>query len=179
MKWREDGDMFYEGERTMGKRIFTGRYTTENSDDMVVFIIGMRINNWFAVHRWLPVFTSMPPMIKELYEHQDELGFLSTETYFGFRTTVLVQYWRSMDDLLAYARGEKHLKAWRDFNRKVGNKKAVGIYHESYQVKKHDYESVYNNMPLYGLSNALPQIPVTNQLNGARKRLKEVPRRRK
>src|SRR5699024_3754553 len=156
----------------MGKNIFTGRYTTENDEDMVVFIIGMRINRWLDFHKWVPVFAAMPPMIKELYTHQEELGFLSLESFFGLRTTVMIQYWRSMDDLLAYARGEKHLKAWRDFNRKVGNNKAVGIYHESYQVQQKNYESVFSNMPQYGLGKALTHIPITNQLNGARKRLK-------
>jgi heme-degrading monooxygenase HmoA len=158
----------------MGKQIFTGRYTTENDGDIVVFIIGMRINSWLAVHKWFPVFAAMPPMIKELYTHQDELGFLSMENFFGLRTTVMIQYWRSMEDLLAYARAERHLTAWRNFNRKVENNKAVGIYHESYQIKKENYESVYANMPLHGLSKALPHIPITNELNGARKRLKDV-----
>lgn len=160
----------------MGKNIFTGRYTTENEDDMVVFIIGMRINNLFAVHKWFPVFTAMPPMIKELHTHKEELGFLSMENYFGLRTTVLIQYWRSMDDVLAYARGEKHLTAWNNFNRKVGDNKSVGIFHESYQVKKENYESVYGNMPLYGLSKALPQVSITNDLNSAKKRLNDVTR---
>jgi len=158
----------------MGKQVFTGRYTTENDDDIVVFIIGMRINNWFSIHKWFPVFTAMPPMIKELYTHKDALGFLSMESFFGLRTTVMIQYWRSMEDLLEYAREGKHLTAWRDFNRKVGNNKAVGIYHESYQIKRKSYESVYGNMPLYGLAKALPQIPITNELNGAKKRLKKV-----
>src|SRR5699024_8068015 len=93
----------------------------------------------------------------------------------GLRTTVMIQYWRSMDDLLTYARGKKHLTAWRDFNRKGGDNKAVGIYHESDQVKRENYESVFANMPLHGLSKALPQIPITNYLNGAKRRLKEVP----
>jgi len=155
----------------MGKRIFTGRYTTENDEDLVVFMIGMRINRWFAIHKWLPVFTAMPPMIKELYTHKDELGFLSMENYFGLRTTVMIQYWRSMEDLLSYARDDKHLKAWRDFNRKIGNNKAVGIYHETYQVEKKNYESVYGNIPLYGLGRALKQIPITNEINSTKKRM--------
>ncbi|HLR23221.1 MAG TPA: DUF4188 domain-containing protein [Pseudogracilibacillus sp.] len=159
----------------MRKKVFTGRYTTENSEDVVVFMIGMRVNQYLAVHKWMPVFAAMPPMIKELYTHKEELGFLSMENFFGLRTTVMIQYWRSMDDLLTYARGKKHLTAWRDFNRKVGDNKAVGIYHESYQVKRENYESVFANMPLHGLSKALPQIPITNDLNGAKKRLKEVP----
>lgn len=161
----------------MRKKIYTGRYTTENDDDLVVFIIGMRINQWRSIHKWFPVFAAMPPMIKELYTHQDELGFLSMEQFFGLRTTVMIQYWRSMDDLLAYAREEKHLTAWRNFNQKVGNNKAVGIYHESYQIHKENYESVYGNMPVYGLGKAQPHIPITNDLNGARKRLKDVRKR--
>lgn len=51
----------------MAKQIFTGRYTTENNEDVVVFIIGMRINKRLAVNKWLPVFNAMPGMIKELY----------------------------------------------------------------------------------------------------------------
>lgn len=161
----------------MGKKIFTGRYTIENDDDIVVFIIGMRINNWFAVHKWVPVFMAMPPMIKELYGNRDELGFLTLESHFGLKTTIMIQYWRSMEDLLAYAREEKHLTAWRNFNRKIEDNKAVGIYHESYQVKKGNYESVYGNMPLYGLAKALPHIPITNKLNSSRKRLRNVTKR--
>src|SRR5699024_6661261 len=117
----------------------------------------------------------MPPMIKELYTHKAELGFLSMENFFGLRTTVMIQYWRSMNDLLAYARGKKHLTAWRDCNRKVGDNKAVGISHESYQVKREDYESVCANMPLHRLSKALPQPPLTNDPDGAKQRLKGVP----
>lgn len=38
----------------MGKKIYTGRYTTENDQDVVVFIIGMRINKRLAVRKWGP-----------------------------------------------------------------------------------------------------------------------------
>src|SRR5699024_12706711 len=108
----------------MGKNIFTGRYTTENDEDMVVFIIGMRINRWLAFHKWVPVFAAMPPMIKELYTHKGELGFLSMESFFGLRTTVMIQYSRSMDDVLTSARGKKHLTARTDVNTKGGETKA-------------------------------------------------------
>lgn len=155
----------------MGKEIFTGRYTTENTEDIVVFIIGMRINKRLAIHKWLPVFNAMPGMIKELYSHKDELGFLSMESYFGLRTTVMIQYWLSMNDLLAYAKSEKHLTAWKNFNQKVGNNDAVGIYHETYQLKSGHYEAFYGNMPAYGLGKAFNPIPVTAKRNTARDRL--------
>lgn len=156
----------------MTKNIYTGRYTTENDKDVVVFLIGMRVNNRFAIHKWGPVFTAMPGMIKELYTHKEELGFLSMESYFGLRSTVMIQYWRSTEDLLAYAKGKKHLSAWKNFNKKVGNNAAVGIYHETYELKKGKYESVYGNMPLYGLGKAMKHIPIAKENMGALKRLK-------
>lgn len=158
----------------MAKQVHTGRYTTENQEDIVVFLIGMRINKRMALHKWLPVFFAMPDMIRELYTNQEELGFLSLENYFGLRTTMMVQYWRSVEDLHAYARGKKHLTAWRDFNRKIGNTDTVGIYHESYTIKKHEYEALYSNMPAFGLSKALHKIQVTKERNSARKRLGNV-----
>jgi len=156
----------------MTKHLFTGRYTTENEEDIVVFVIGMRVNKRLAVHKWLPVFLAMPGMIRELYTNKEDLGFLSMESYFGLRTTAMIQYWRSMDDLLAYAKFEKHMNAWKNFYKKIGNNQTVGIYHETYQVKKGNYESFYGNMPHYGLGKALDLIPITAKHDSARKRLK-------
>ncbi|RLL43723.1 DUF4188 domain-containing protein [Oceanobacillus piezotolerans] len=155
----------------MGANIFEGSYTTENNEDIVVFLIGMRINKRRAVRKWWPVFSAMPGMIRELYQHKEELGFLSVESYFGLRTTVMIQYWKSTEDLMAYAKGEKHLHAWRAFNQKVGNNDAVGVYHETYVIKKGSYESIYRNMPAYGLANALKHIPITPDKKSAKKRL--------
>ncbi|MDY0409706.1 DUF4188 domain-containing protein [Virgibacillus soli] len=155
----------------MVKQIFTGRYTTENKDDVVVFLIGMRINKRWAIHKWLPVFHAMPGMIRELYTRKEELGFLSLENYFGLRTTIMIQYWRSLDDLLAYSKEGTHLTAWKNFNKKVGDNDTVGIYHETYVIKKGHYESVYGNMPLYGLAKAMKHIPITPERISARRRL--------
>ncbi|MFD1038805.1 DUF4188 domain-containing protein [Virgibacillus byunsanensis] len=155
----------------MGKEVFPGRYTTEQEENVVVFLIGMRINKWWAIHKWLPVFTAMPPMIRELYMNK-KTGFLSMESFFSLRTTLLVQYWRSSDDLITYAKGPTHLTAWRRFNKKIGNNNAVGIYHETYVIEKGNYESVYGNMPVFGLAKAAGHRLISTPLNSARKRLK-------
>ncbi|WP_203289258.1 DUF4188 domain-containing protein [Metabacillus sp. cB07] len=157
----------------MADKKFAGRYTTDNQDDLVVFLIGMRVNKRLALHKWLPVFFAMPGMIRELYMNKDELGFLSMESYFGLRTTVMIQYWRSTEDLLAYARSEKHMAAWKNFNQKIGSNPSVGIYHETYKVKAGDYESIYGNMPPYGLGKALNIIPVKAHRASAKQRLGE------
>ena len=59
----------------------------------------------------------MSGMLKEL-SRQPNLGFIHAEMWFS-RTIVLVQYWRSMEQLLAYARDQEaeHLPAWRWFNK--------------------------------------------------------------
>lgn len=155
----------------MGQPIYTGRYTTENDTELTVFLIGMRANKRRAVHKWFPVFKAMPGMIKELYTNQERLGFLSMESYFGLRTTLMIQYWRSTEDLLAYAKGEKHLAAWKNFNRKVKNNDAVGIYHETYTVQQGNYEAIYGNMPLHGLGKASRHVPITPERISARKRM--------
>lgn len=87
---------------------------------MVVFIIGMRINRLLAFSKWIPVARAMGPMIRELYEHP-ELGFMDCEIFFNLRGPTLVQYWRSFAHLERYARGERHLKAWKHFNRTIGD----------------------------------------------------------
>lgn len=155
----------------MPSSVFTGRHTADNSEDIVVFIIGMRINKRLSIHRWLPVFLAMSGMIKELYTYKEDLGFQSAENYFGLRTTAMIQYWRSLDDLLAYSKNENHLKAWKKFNRLTANNDAVGIYHETYILSKGQYESVYVNMPQYGLGKATKHIPITIDKQTAKKRL--------
>ena len=130
------------------------RLTATIDGDFVVFLIGMRLNQPLKVHKWLPVFTAMPRMLKELHQHP-ELGFLNAQMWFS-RTTIMLQYWRSMEQLLAYAKNREaaHLPAWQAFNRAVGTDGAVGIWHETYAISAGSYENVYVNMPPFGLGRA-------------------------
>ena len=43
------------------------RMTAETNEEFVVFLIGMRINKPWKIHKWLPVFLAMPKMINESY----------------------------------------------------------------------------------------------------------------
>lgn len=151
--------------------IFPGRYTAEMEGDFVVFIIGVRINRIWAIHKWLPVTLAMSPMLQELYTNK-ELGFLHSSFYISWRGLTVIQYWRSFDQLEHYARhGQKHLKAWRNFHQKVGASGSVGIYHETYEVRAGGYESMYNNMPRYGLAKAGVHQPIVTSKDTARERL--------
>ena len=135
------------------------RRTGRIEGEFVVFLIGMRVNRWWKFWQWLRVASAMPRMLRELNEHA-ELGFLGAESWFG-RTTVMVSYWRSMDQLLAYARSKTHahLPAWRSFNRLVGTDGDVGVWHETYRSRPGDHETVYVNMPPFGLGRAGIALP--------------------
>jgi hypothetical protein len=137
----------------------------------VVFMIGMRINRFWKVNKWWPVAAAMPRMLKELSQ-QPQLGFLHAEMWFG-RTTIMVQYWRSLDQLLAYARNKEaeHLPAWRAFNQAVGTDGSVGIWHETYVASPGTYENIYVNMPPFGLGKAGTLYPATGRKQSASARM--------
>lgn len=151
--------------------IHTHRLTATLDGDFVVFLIGMRINSPLKLHKWVPVVRAMPRMITELYQ-QPELGFVHAEMWFA-RTTIMVQYWRSMEQLLAYAKSKnaQHLPAWQAFNKSVGTDGSVGIWHETYAASTGSYENVYVNMPAFGLGKAGTLQPATGGKQSAAGRL--------
>ena len=148
------------------------RLTAQLDGDFVVFLIGMRINQPLKVHRWGPVAAAMPRMLRELYQ-QPDLGLLHAEMWFS-RTIILVQYWRSMAQLQAYAqaRESQHLPAWQAFNRRIGTDGSVGIWHETYEVGPGRHESVYVNMPAFGLGRAGQLLPAEGDRRSAAQRLR-------
>ncbi len=159
--------------------IETGRRTADLPADgeLVVFLIGMRFNQWWNVRQWLPVVRAMPRMLAELARHP-ELGLVGRPmTYRSGRTILLVQYWRSFEQLERYARSSEqaHLPAWREFNRRVRDNGSVGIFHETYRVAANHVEAIYANMPPFGLGEAFGVVPVApgRQSAAARLRLRD------
>lgn len=149
-----------------------GRFTAEMDGDFVVFVIGMRFNRLWKVHRWLPPFMAMPRMLRELAAHPDK-GLLGARLSFGGRTTTMIQYWRSFEHLEAFAKNpaDPHLPAWRAFNAKVGASGDVGVYHETYRVGPGQHESIYANMPVMGLADAGRSVAVGRRTESARERI--------
>ena len=152
--------------------VFPGRFSAKLEGPFVVFLIGLRINKLAQVHKWLPTAAAMRPMLSELYSNP-KLGFLGAFSSIYWRGVMVVQYWRSFDDLVAYAqaRDANHLPAWKRFNQHVGGDGSVGIWHETYQVSAGQYECVYNNMPRWGLSQVGEHIPATGAFHEAKSRM--------
>jgi hypothetical protein len=129
-------------------------------DEVVVFLIGMRINRLHRVWSWWPVFRSMQRMLGELAGRPDA-GLLGARSYWSGRVLLTIQYWRSVEHLGAYARdaGLAHAPMWSRFNRRTAATADVGIFHETYAVRAEQVESLYGNMPRFGLAAAEQWVP--------------------
>lgn len=145
------------------------RMTAEIEGDFVVFLIGMHINNPWKIHRWLPVVMAMRRMVQEL-QANPESGFLGRV----MGIPVMVQYWRSFEHLEAYARShdQEHYPAWLNFNKHIRNASGdVGLWHETYKVKAGQYESIYVDMPAFGLGKFTNLIPIQSSQESSRERI--------
>jgi len=153
-------------------QIFPGRYMAATEEPFVVFLIGMRINQWWRFDKWVPVAAAMGPMLQTLYTYPEK-GFLHAEFFWNFAGPVTIQYWRSFEDLERFARApsEPHLGPWQAFNQAIGAGGRVGIWHETYQVNPDQFECVYANMPAFGLGAAVDHVPAMGRRETARSRL--------
>ena len=156
--------------------------THAHEGELVVFNIGMTVRRWWRPDLWLPAFFAMPRMIAELSRNkaaaergeEEHLGFLGADTLFGAKGPWVVQYWRSIDDLYAYAssRDAKHLPAWRRFNAMARKHPgAVGIWHETFAVPAGGIETFYGAGASVGLAAATGAIPAERRGREARERL--------
>ena len=154
--------------------INTGRWSAaEGADGKVLFLIGMRVNSFWKVGKWLPVFAAMPRMLIEL-QRNPELGLIGRpRTLLSGRVILVWQYWESFEKLEAYSRAndKAHLPAWRAFNRRVRDNGTVGIFHETIRLSDSAVETVYGNMPAFGLAAALGAVKAGSRGQSARARL--------
>ena len=161
----------------MGKKITPGRFTVETDEPFVVFMAGVRVNNFFAFRKWVPAVVSIIPMVRTLMKHRS-IGLIGIQPFVHWLGVGSIQYWRSFEDLERFARSkiDPHLPAWRRFNKTVGTDGSVGIWHETFLIEPAHYEVVYNNMPLFGLSMAtthkfVKHVPAVGHHETARRRL--------
>lgn len=137
----------------------------------IVFLIGLRFNKWWRLDAWLPAFLAMPKMLKEL-SRDAESGLLGYRLLLGERGVTVVQYWKDLGHLYGFAGdpGRTHRPAWTTFfatTKRVPG--AVGVWHETYEVKR--AESIFVDMPPTGLGAALGLALVTAASHTARKRI--------
>jgi hypothetical protein len=152
--------------------ICPGRFTARLDKPVVLFLIGMRMNNLRALPRWWWFFNSMPRMLKELDSRPDS-GLLWHRTYLSLPYILVQQYWEGFDKLLAYASDPSgvHFPSWSRYMRELMKEGPVGIWHETYLVEPGKFECVYGNMPRFGLAAAGDHVKLEGRLAAARERL--------
>lgn len=156
--------------------------THAHEGGVVVFNIGMTIQQAHRIDLWWPVFVAMPAMVAELSRNKaaaargdaDDLGFLGASTLLGRKGPWVVQYWRSTEHLYRYASSAdaKHLPAWKKFNAAARkHPDAVGIWHETFAVPAEGIETLYGNGAAIGLGEFTGTVEATRRGKGARERL--------
>ncbi|MGG6292823.1 DUF4188 domain-containing protein [Leptolyngbya sp. AN02str] len=153
-------------------QVIASRFTANTDEPVVVFLIGIRINSLLAISKWLPTAQAMTPMMKTLYTHPEK-GFLGAEQFLYWRGFMLLQYWRSHEDLqrFAHSPSDPHRAAWQRFYQSVGTDGSVGIWHETYSVQPGQMETIYANMPPFGLAKATEVRPATGARSTATGRM--------
>ncbi|WP_402466119.1 DUF4188 domain-containing protein [Isoptericola aurantiacus] len=151
--------------------------THDHDGEIAVFLIGARINRLWRPDAWGPAFAAMGPMLAELYRDPDS-GFLGARTLLGLRGPTVVQYWRSVEDIYAYAGDDarRHRPAWVDFYRRAKRVPgAVGVWHETFRVAAGGHESLYVDVPgALGLAAATGVVPAHRRGRTARERLRSA-----
>ncbi len=149
-------------------KVKTGRMTHRYDGELVVFHIGMQINRFWRPDLWLPVFSAMPRMLRELSVDPDS-GLLGFELLVGRGGPYVVQYWSSVEKLYAYASdpSQEHRPAWARFNKAARSAPgAVGIWHETFLVER--AETMYGSTRPMGLAGATEVVPVSSRHDRAR-----------
>jgi hypothetical protein len=150
-----------------------GRWAASHDGEIVVFMIGLRINRVWKVKQWWPVFMAMPQMLKWLDQHP-QAGLLHYEQAIKSPLSpMVIQYWRSFEDLERFARSADapHLAAWKHFNAAIRDNGDVGIWHETYRIAPGSSESIFGNMPARGLGAAGRLEPIGSTAATAAKRI--------
>jgi Domain of unknown function (DUF4188) len=154
--------------------IKTGRWTADIEGDFVVFLIAAKPNS-FRFLRFLKDLggaRGMQKMLDHLVAHPEK-GLLGYDMY-GVGGLV-VQYWRSFEQLEAFARNtdDPHTAVWRNYVRRTRSSSRTGIWHETYLVRAGEYEAVYANMRPTGLAKASGVKSIAGE-SRARERLGRV-----
>ena len=158
------------------------RLTHAYDGPLAVFLIGLRVHQPWRLRVVGQAVRAMPRMILELEENKaaaargdaDSLGYLGSRSTVDLFGPTMIQWWRSVDDIYAYASSaeHEHRPAWLEFYAVARSApRAVTVWHETYAVQPGGAESVYAGAKAFGLGAVAGTIPVARRGEGARERM--------
>ena len=132
--------------------------------DLVVIYLGMRANSL----RGTKTLVSFGPKIRKAVAHGPDGLLLHENLFYSFFPlhAGMRQYWRDFDSLERWARSGVHGEWWKAF---LGDRGGAGFWHETYF--RGGIESVYIDMPPFGLAQFAPTEPARGSMFSARRRL--------
>ena len=153
-------------------QVMLGRHTADIDGPFVVFLIGLRLNRLWAIHKWWKPMMNTLGILRFLRRTPPE-GYLGGELALYSKGVMMVQYWRGFDTLEAFSHDKlaPHLGAWVHLGRQSKTDHTFGFWHETYQVQPDAYECIYGNMPVFGLAKAARHVTVPEKMEAARSRL--------
>ncbi|KAI9691282.1 MAG: hypothetical protein M1820_009813 [Bogoriella megaspora] len=135
------------------------------SQPLVVFLLGARINHPLGM---------LAPGVKQLSEYGESMyaqlgpksseygllgqSFLTNNVSTSKNEFMALMYWRSVEDLHAYAHGPLHREAWDWWNKTQKQWPHIAIYHETYAVPAGAYETIYAHSKPTGLAAAVIEV---------------------
>lgn len=99
--------------------------------DLCVAIFGVQFHTPAGQRRYAEA--GIPDQMGPALEAAKAAGFLHQERLAGEGSGVLLQYWRSYDELERWSRGLPHMAWWRWLLEHAGEE--ISFYHEIYRVK--------------------------------------------
>ena len=158
------------------------RVTHAYDGPLAVFLIGLRVHKPWKRRIVGQAAAAMPRMIRELEENKaaadrgeaEHLGYLGSRSTVHVMSTTMIQWWRSTEDIYAYANAADHTHrpAWLEFYRLAGaDPSAVTIWHETYALAPDGAESVYSGPRPLGLADLAGTVPVRQRGATARQRM--------
>lgn len=89
------------------KSVLGGIAAADVPDEAVVFLIGMRIKRLRRLRSWVMPVRAMTRMLVDLAQQEDS-PLLHARTWWSGRNVLVVQYWRSAEELGRYATDPDH-----------------------------------------------------------------------
>ena len=130
------------------------------NEKIAVLLLGAKSNH--PLNIFAPGFSEMSDylmkMTDELEKEAPHNGFLGQSNWMnkdknGCAQFNAISYWRSIDDIHAFAHGPLHREAWQWWEKgiKQGKNAHLGINHEIYSADKGQWENIYVNFQPTGL----------------------------
>lgn len=153
--------------------------TDTHDGDLVVFLLGLRPHRTWRLGQTVFVARSLRRMQAEIDRDRANggaLGYLGGFPAFAPAGPLLVQYWRSYEDLERYSHSTdlSHRPAWLKFYKMTHaeGRSTIGIWHETYSVPAGAHESIYADLTApIGLGAAVGAQPLARRGRTSRERI--------